>query len=699
MKKIMVYLVLALFCFSALAADEIMMPDGKDYNPSQQPTLRDQPLLPYTDDCGTYPAPDFEFVTDPVTIMTSWYDYCPSSYEGYPIAHQTDNGDGYYYTWHASPDDGAATNRRQYWAYINGDGTLNDYGTISTDDVWQGYGNLDIIPATGDPVASWHQNDATLGYGTTMTWDNFSMMNMPGFWATYMFIPPDAPGGNEYIWPYLYVGPAPDEDYVRVYQLGNNYAYSPFGNPCEDIRIIYCDVENTNSTTALDVIMDIDNWTFLYPMYDQWHEKDCRPLSKAFAVDWNNPGTVGFFGEAAWLSGDQGDMPVNPGPWAWLSYDSGSTWDEANLYSALADTFGILYTVDNLPGFVSNSGALLDEVDVKVAGTHCSALFDGEGQLHWPYLQYYGHEEADGFYFFLRYLPQAHGTWNADDGFTFQNAPKLGGEDPSGYTVPWELDPATGDTILYGAQGWSMYGDPGDMLFHENSQKIAVNAENGWMAQIWADGTYIDMNAVGVAGYEDYATHPIIFMACSNDNGETWTAPIEVTDIYNADIDFMNQITAYPYCAPVIEDIGDDWGKITISYMDDNSFGSSIQGVGQNLGGQINYMQVSVDFGFGETNPEPQFVNDISISNFPNPIVSETTINFSAPNTIREASVKVYNTKGQLVKTLAPNVERCNGVANWNGTDMNNQKVANGIYFYTVSTEYGQKTSKMLITR
>jgi len=73
-------------------------------------------------------------------------------------------------------------------------------------------------------------------------------------------------------------------------------------------------------------------------------------------------------------------------------------------------------------------------------------------------------------------------------------------------------DPETGDTILYDCQGWDKYPtDPG--LFHENLQKQAINTENDWMVQLWTDGTYLDMNEIGAPGYEDYATHPIVFLS------------------------------------------------------------------------------------------------------------------------------------------------------------------------------------------
>ena len=49
---------------------------------------------------------------------------------------------------------------------------------------------------------------------------------------------PSGPNDLEYIWPYIYVGPSPSgNDYVRIYQVANDYTNTPSGNPCEDVRI------------------------------------------------------------------------------------------------------------------------------------------------------------------------------------------------------------------------------------------------------------------------------------------------------------------------------------------------------------------------------------------------------------------------------------------------------------------------------
>ncbi|MBL7087137.1 MAG: hypothetical protein ISS28_08625, partial [Candidatus Cloacimonetes bacterium] len=365
MKKITVTILLSLFCFSFAFANDIMQPSGNEKIPIENYNKENLvPAYKYNSRDNT-PVPEYEFIKLPEAIMTSYYDYMPGSYEGYPIRYQADiDAHGHYLTWFARPS--GTANRRQYWAYYDADENIVDWLTISTDDVWQGYGGFAIHPATGDAIATWHQEHAVLGYGTTICYDDFALLGIPGFWSC-MFIPPDEPGGNEYIWPLVYVGPSPlGEDYVRVYQTAKNYLENSHGHPCEDTRIMYCDVENS-LFADMTVLLDLANWTEVRVMYDQdWREKDCRPLSQPFAIDPNTPGKVAIMGYVSWLSGNLGEMPVDPGVFVWESYDYGETWDVADLHSDGPEDY--LYLVDNIPGFTDSQGNLLDFLEVDVYG-------------------------------------------------------------------------------------------------------------------------------------------------------------------------------------------------------------------------------------------------------------------------------------------------------------------------------------------
>jgi len=84
----------------------------------------------------------------------------------------------------------------------------------------------------------------------------------------------------------------------------------------------------------------------------------------------------------------------------------------------------------------------------------------------------------------------------------------------------------------------------------------------------------------------------------------------------------------------------------------------------------------------------------------PNPVANGMAhISFMIA-TPSKTSLKVYNASGRLIKTLV-NEKLTNGTYNyiWNGTDNNSREVADGIYFYTLTTDNNNFTKKLVFTR
>jgi hypothetical protein len=94
------------------------------------------------------------------------------------------------------------------------------------------------------------------------------------------------------------------------------------------------------------------------------------------------------------------------------------------------------------------------------------------------------------------------------------------------------------------------------------------------------------------------------------------------------------------------------------------------------------------------------------LANYPNPFkVSAssrgigTTISYSLKNS-GFVAINIYNILGQKVKTLInENVAAGKHLITWNGKDSSNNNVSSGIYFYRMTTNNYQKTSKMLIVK
>jgi len=92
-------------------------------------------------------------------------------------------------------------------------------------------------------------------------------------------------------------------------------------------------------------------------------------------------------------------------------------------------------------------------------------------------------------------------------------------------------------------------------------------------------------------------------------------------------------------------------------------------------------------------------VNSISV--YPNPFNPSTNIALSLKeNDIHlPVSVKIYNIKGQLVKTIVDNeiVQTTNLV--WNGKDNNNNSTSSGMYFVKMNTATSEVSKKMLLLK
>jgi hypothetical protein len=123
---------------------------------------------------------------------------------------------------------------------------------------------------------------------------------------------------------------------------------------------------------------------------------------------------------------------------------------------------------------------------------------------------------------------------------------------------------------------------------------------------------------------------------------------------------------------------------------------SPVYSVGE--GAPSNLVLVAFPFTGNPDGPTPVFVNFLS-PNYPNPFNPTTTISFSVA---KAGSVKlsIYNTKGQLVKTLVNDVKAAGQHRIvWNGLNNNNRPVSTGMYLYKLEAPGYTKTRKMMMLK
>jgi len=107
---------------------------------------------------------------------------------------------------------------------------------------------------------------------------------------------------------------------------------------------------------------------------------------------------------------------------------------------------------------------------------------------------------------------------------------------------------------------------------------------------------------------------------------------------------------------------------------------------------------------FGNVSVEEmvEFISQIPIKflkNYPNPFNPTTKIAFEIGE-VGKTKVEVFNVKGQKIKTLLDEkMEIGKHSVIWQGNDNNNNRVSSGMYFYKVTINGNQKTSKMIMLK
>ena len=89
----------------------------------------------------------------------------------------------------------------------------------------------------------------------------------------------------------------------------------------------------------------------------------------------------------------------------------------------------------------------------------------------------------------------------------------------------------------------------------------------------------------------------------------------------------------------------------------------------------------------------------LEASAYPNPFNPSTTISFNLPRK-GHLHLKVYNLRGQLVKTLVDEpLEAGSGQVVWNGDDQSGGSAASGVYFYELRFGDEVLSEKMMLIK
>jgi len=86
--------------------------------------------------------------------------------------------------------------------------------------------------------------------------------------------------------------------------------------------------------------------------------------------------------------------------------------------------------------------------------------------------------------------------------------------------------------------------------------------------------------------------------------------------------------------------------------------------------------------------------------NYPNPFNPVTTIRYSIPPPGGRVSIRIYNVRGELVRTLVDETVTAGSYAiPWEGEDNRGQRVASGVYFVRMVAGDFRSTKKLMVLK
>ena len=642
-------------------------------------------------------VPDFSFDVLPLNIITTYYDYFPGSYESIPIRVQPSPvggfaGGGVYIAFQGRPAAGGV--RRVYYTYIE-DGSITSTSYIDlTTTAAEGFPGIDIDLETGNPFVAWHTASPTNPQmlHVPITFDQYNLIGVPGLWnAPYGVL--DNPynigeeENQEFIWPSVFVGPSPHAGMRRVYVIGKNYVSNVHGNPCENSLIAFADFSDPTDLS----IYDETDWTYLtIPHLDHWRNQNVRPFRATITS--RTSGRIAIVGHTSDL--EEGSGAFSPNDVLFILENN--SYGEGEWYLNTATPTIPVQNPQNY--FIGEGNNPYQDMRYGPYVNRHNAVVDAQGNYHFLSVYTLSTEENTWFPYFstVKHVKYEVGTGEFSINDLYPRS-----DDGSMY-LPWDNPPQfdnNGNLNTY--VSWPYYWWDAEDVFHENYYRLATRGNV--MVALFQESVKARLfHHAGDDQYANWASAPETYIMVSGDFGENWSEPIILSSIDTPEL--SGTIPAYWYISDHIEDLGDDWGKIHLFFLDQTDYGSFVQGNSPESGGRLMYTSMNIDFSdFGGFSSVEENVSSLKPQmlrqNYPNPFNPSTTIAYSLPAD-SEVRIDVYNVKGQLVKTLVDGyVSAGDNYVVWNGRDNSNREVASGLYFYKLSTGAEVETRKMILVK
>ncbi len=691
----------------------------------------------------------YSFSVNPTTLLMSFYDYMIGGYNDLPLCVQPDPlYGGYFLTFHGKRT--ATGQRRVFYGYIDDSGAVQNLNEITNVQNWEGYPSIAVDPVSGKPLYAWHVQLQTANdpYDIQFAYDAFlsgaaGLMSDPTVIVNNPLSMP-APYNTtdeEYLWPTIQIGPSPTAGMRRAYVLNRNSTPHVSGVtvPSESAYIVYADFNGD----MLELGSPLTWSTTSIPTLDAWnHATDNTFRRPNYGFTVGNDGKIYYVGyHSAGFVAPEGDI-IEPELDAFVCDNYGAgTWQRirgTGEYRSWGpqNNFGTgdpwmtqsdnttPVPVDSVYISISDSAhlnAVMDDTTGKIHLLTNWAPFWHEGTIATELSAYYASDMQ-----FIKELvfDTSTNTFSTTEVYPIAGTPTDNllwlpwDENGDGVTdAYWDDDPTSTSygmpkTVrLWPFPYWDRTVHTNAMFFHYGNTKITPPNAQGMMAAVWQDSNrsrYYNEYPADYPELAPYADAPEIWISCSPDRGITWSEPFSLNKVETPQFAGMKPMWVYPsdqvkYVTTTNE--GRKVGKLALMFYDDISWGAyCIEGpVGQNDGGYVKFTELEITFPVaGPSANEDNIVTPelkMLKQNYPNPFNPETSIRFNMPKN-GNANLSIYNTKGQLVKTLVNgNVSKGEQKLTWTGTDNNGSRVASGLYFYKLSADGKVETRKMMLMK
>jgi len=708
-------------------------------------------------------VPTYEFSTAPISLGDNYYDYFPGSYTVAPMQRvETDGINGNWIIYHTKTT--SSSERRVYKAFVDVTGDIQTNTTFGTNDIGEGYPSFDLTAEGKPLLAYHVEMDDEATYlevgfgfdalmGGAILDINSDLMQIVDN-AYTLEVNGTTYSANEFIWPSVQIGASPTAGSQRVYVLSKN-ATTVGSAVAENVLVMYRDF--TNYEIDQQTFTNTGWSSLTIPILNEWNVStgEWRRPFMSFLAHEDKIYYVGYH-IASTESGDAGVTidEASTDVFVCDNYGEG-TWTRNSVYTGFKshnpnsiDPTGLLEGTDmDEEYFDTNEDDYNDDqffYDIGQSG-HFNVVVDNNGRIHIPAL--YTLKNTEGSYY-----PALHNLkdiqfdtatmdWTVSEVYPQSPVQNFDVTDnttevstQSSWTN-WDknadgivdeiLDDGTYDEIddgitsedtdywgrpvletLWPFQYWDETVSDNAMMFHLSTVHITEANAQGMMAMVWHDSQNARSYNKFPDSYPELADHAQmtdIVISVSQNNGDTWSEPIVLNGVDTPEM--AGQIPEFAYPGNRMDYVGQNdsgyaVGRLYLMYLDDDTYGSSVQNIGQSTGGTMQY--ASLDITFAETpntNGEVTPLTSMLQQNYPNPFNPETTISFNVAKS-GNVDLDVYNMKGQLVKTLM------NGSATaglhqvvWNGNDNSGNKVASGVYFYKISNAGRSETMKMVLMK